>query len=181
LEWNKETTSLPKILKNKIVLEMGVGTGKTLAAILKQKPSKIYAIDFSNQAIKILKERFNDKAILKEADAKSVPYPNDYFDVVIAYYIFNNSLKKDRIKIINEVYRVLKKDGICLFEDFSIGDFRNTGQKKGNNLISHFFEKEEIKELFHKFSSIKLKKEVFYPIKYKSNLRREIINVIAKK
>jgi len=46
LTWKKETI-LPNILQNKSVLELGVGTGKTLHSIIRQNPKSITAIDFS--------------------------------------------------------------------------------------------------------------------------------------
>ena len=190
LRWNKETNSLPKVLKNKRVLELGAGTGKTLISILKQKPSSIYAIDFSSKAIEKSAVIFQDKVKLLKADARDLPFPDESFDVVIAYYILNNSLRKDRIKIVKEIRRVLKKNGLCVFEDFSIGDLRNIGKKhrtdsntivNENNLICHFFNSRELKELFGDFSKITLRKNTFYPIKSKTNLKREIINIVAKK
>ena len=39
---------------------MGVGNGKTLISILKQKPRKIVAIDFASEGIKRAKEKFGE-------------------------------------------------------------------------------------------------------------------------
>ncbi len=185
LKWNKETKSLPKLLKNKTVLELGLGNGKTLISILKQKPSKFFAIDFSSKAIKKSKDIFKDKLEILKADARKLPFPDESFDIVVAYYVLNNSVKKDRIKIVREILRVLKKDGFCLFEDFSINDFRNVGKGSnvvnGNKLRCHFFEIKELKELFGSFSKINLKKKISYPIRNKNNLKREIINIVARK
>jgi ubiquinone/menaquinone biosynthesis C-methylase UbiE len=188
LTWKKESITLPNILKNKRVLELGVGTGKTLVSILRQKPKKVYAVDFSEKAIEKSLERFKRNASFVKADVKHLPFESGSFDIVVCYYVLNNNLKKDRTLVVKEIHRVLKKGGICLFEDFSINDLRNEGQKhktdkntvvKKNGLIAHFFEEEELKELFADFK-IKFDKKSFYPIK---NLRaiREIINVAAKK
>lgn len=184
LTWKKETISLPKIIKNKRVLELGVGNGKTLVSILRQKPSSVVAVDFSHVAIEKSKH-LKDKVELLNADARNLPFADKEFDLVVAYYILNNSLKKDRIKMVNEIYRVLKKKGVCLFEDFSAGDFRNKGKKhlsdkntrlKKNKLICHFFEMEELKTLFRRFSKINAKKTKFNPVKRDRSIKREIIN-----
>ena len=189
LTWKKETITLPNILKGKKVLELGVANGKTLVSILRQKPSEVYGIDFSGKAVEKSKGVFGDKVNLIVGDAKDLPFEDNSFDVVIAYYIINNSIKKDRFKIIKEIYRVLKKKGICVFEDFSIGDFRNKGKYHGkdgntiikkNKLICHFFYEKEVRELFGRFSKLKIKTSKFYPIKNK-NLKREIINCVARK
>ena len=176
LKWNKETVTLPKELKGKVVLELGVGNGKTLISILKQKPKKVYAIDFSAKAIEKSQEIFGDAATFVKADAKKLPFENDSFDVVAVYYVLNNSMKKDRERIIKEILRVLKMGGLCLFEDFSINDFRNKGIKhvdkntiiKKNKIECHFFDKKEVRNLFEDFSSIKIKTFRFNPVRKNS-------------
>jgi len=189
LTWKKETIDLPNILRGKRVLELGVGNGKTLISILKQKPSNVQAIDFSIKAIEKARKIFGDNVTLLKADAKNIPFPDNLFDVVVVYYVLNNSIKKDRARIMKEIYRVLKKSGTCVFEDFSINDFRNNGKShrtdkntiiKKNKLICHFFEEKEVKELFKDFSKVKIKTLGFHPIKHK-NLKREIISCMGKK
>ncbi len=188
LSWKKESITLPNVLKNKRVLELGVGTGKTLVSILRQKPKEVCAVDFSERAIERSAERFGDKVTLIQADAKHLPFEGEYFDIVVCYYVLNNSLKRDRALVVKEIFRILKKRGVCLFEDFSVNDLRNDGKKhktekntivKKSGLACHFFDEKELKELFKGFK-IKMKKKSFYPIK---NVRamREIISIIAKK
>ena len=191
LTWKKETINLSNILRGKRVLELGVGNGKTLISILKQKPSNVQAIDFSIKAIDKARKIFKNRecvTILK-ADAKKMPFLDNSFDVVVVYYVLNNSINKERARIMKEIYRVLKKGGTCVFEDFSVNDFRNKGKKYGidnntvikkNKLICHFFEGKEVRELFSKFSKVKIKVYQFNPIKH-SNLKREIINCFGKK
>ena len=129
LTWKKETIDLPNILRGKRVLELGVGNGKTLISILKQKPSNVQAIDFSIKAIEKARKIFGDNVTLLKADAKNIPFPDNLFDVVVVYYVLNNSIKKDRARIMKEIYRVLRKSGKCIFEDFSVNDFRNKGKE----------------------------------------------------
>lgn len=188
LSWKKESITLPHMLKNKHVLELGVGTGKTLVSILRQKPKQIYAVDFSEKAIEKSVERFGNNVTFVKADAKHLPFENESFDIVVCYYVLNNSLKKDRELVANEIRRVLKKGGVCLFEDFSVNDLRNEGPRhktdkntrvKKSGLICHFFEERELKELFSDFK-IKLDKESFYPIKNVKAMR-EIIKIVARK
>ena len=60
-KWKKETLIIPELLRGKNVLELGVGNGKTLISILKQKPGKVTAIDFSEEAINHCKSKFKFK------------------------------------------------------------------------------------------------------------------------
>ena len=184
-KWHKETVSLPEISKNSLVLELGVGNGKTLKAILKQKPKEVVAIDFSIQAIEISKSNKIFKSVkFIKSDVKSLPFKNNHFDTVVCYYILNNMTKKDRQIAVNEIYRVLKPKGNLIFEDFAVVDFRqkdtqktvetNTIQNK-KGIICHFFKKTEIVLLFHNFSKIKITLKTTHPITHKPTLKRKII------
>ena len=165
-KWNKENLALPKRLHSKKVLEIGVGNGKTLKAILRQGPKEVIAIDTSKEAIKLCKKNIKRKnVILNRSDIKNLKASDEYFDAVVCYYTLNNLIKKDRKRAISEIFRVLKKKGIMLFDDFSKGDLREKKQLKrvekgtilkNNGLICHFFSKLELKALFNNFSGIKI-------------------------
>ena len=189
-KWNKETPYLPNLIKNKSVLEIGVGNGKTLRSILRQKPKSITVIDISKEAIKISKSLFKEKKVnFLKANIKNIPFKEEEFNIIVCYYIFNNLKERERKKAVSEIYRVLKRGGKILFEDFEEGDFRkkegkeieNNTIKKRNNIIQHFFTKKEILLLFTKFSKVKIKEFSFYPFKGKKNIKRKIISAIFKK
>jgi len=189
-KWNKESLSLPNVLRNKSVLELGVGNGKTLKAILRQKPKEVIAIDFSKGAIELCKRKFDKIGCFKliEGDVRDMPFEDDYFDYIICYYILNNLLEKDRKKAVVEIFRVLKKNGKVLFEDFAEGDFREKGEViekntrfKKNGLMCHFFSEIELKKLFNECSSFKAKIKVSRPIKGKPHLIRRIFLAEIKK
>ncbi len=189
-EWRKETRTLNKMLKDKKVLELGVGNGKTLIAIHRQHPKEIYAIDFSQKAIEICKEKFaHDDINFEKMDLKELKFEDESFDAVVCYYVLNNLNGDERRKAIKEMYRILKPDGIVLFEDFSVGDFRF---KKGSNMIAentlikvdglmcHFFEDKEVKELFRDFSKVKIYVRETKPFRGK-DYTRKLINAVIRK
>ncbi len=190
--WKKEVENLPRIFKNKNILELGVGNGKTLISLLKQKPKKITAIDFSINAIKNTDKKFSKEKNLEflKADARNLPFQENSFDIVIARYILNNLLEKDREIAIKEIFKVLKSKGVVFFEDFALGDFRsleikktlekNTLQKK-EGMICHFFEEEELNNLFKDFSKNKIKKLTYNPFKNKGEIKRVIFSGILTK
>lgn len=186
-----ETTSLPNVLKGKKVLELGVGNGKTLRAILKQKPARADAVDFSETAVQEAKIAFmNDNVVVIKADVTQLPFENGEFDDIVCYYILNNLLEKGRERAISEMYRVLNKEGKILFEDFSEGDFRekegsesveNNTLKNKAGIICHFFNVKELKGLFEDFKSSKFAQKTSTPITHKPELKREIISGIITK
>lgn len=192
--WKKEVPNLPNIFKNKTILELGVGNGKTLYSILIQKPKKVIAADFSSEALNISKIIFEKERNVRfvKASALSLPIEDNFFDIVVCRYILNNLKKKEREKAVKEMHRVLKKDGKIIFEDFSKEDFRYLSKNKPvlvekntiikeNGMICHFFEKEELDILFSRFSKHKVKKISFQPIKLKPNLKRSIFTAMIEK
>jgi len=176
--WSRQTKSLPKILKNKIVLETGVGNGKTLIAILKQKPKSVTAIDFSSEAISICKKSFQDKSLeLVQADITNLPFQDNSFDIIICYYIFNNLNKSKRKKASKELNRVLKTKGKIIFEDFADGDFR----KMSDKLKFHHFTEAEINSIFSNFKKLNVQLKTSCPIFNKPHLKRKLIRALIDK
>lgn len=189
-EWRKETRNLPKLLDGKKVLELGVGNGKTLIAIFRQKPKEVHAIDFSDKALEVSREKFaHDNIKFEKMDVLDLKFEDNSFDAIVCYYVLNNLSKSERIKAISEIFRVLKKEGIVLFEDFAVGDFRF---KKGSNMIAentlikadgltcHFFEDKEIKDLFKDFSKVKMQILETKPLRGMDYTRR-LINAVVRK
>ncbi len=186
-KWHKDTQTLPKILKNKTILELGIGNGKTIRSILKQNPKEITAIDFSEEAIVRARKEFPSAKILK-ADILKMPFKDEQFDIIVCYYVLNNLSAKERKEAVSEIHRILKNKGKVLFEDFAVGDFRekdgkiisqHTIQKK-NGIICHFFTIKELKALFSCFSNVNLKEKTSFPIAHKK-LKRKIISGIMEK
>ncbi len=186
-KWNKETIKLPLILKGKRVLELGVGNGKTLKAIIKQKPSETIVVDFSEEAIKIVKSQF-EKVKFYDYDVRELHFSDGEFDIIVCYYLLNNMLEKDRKKAIKEIFRVLKKSGKVLFRDFAVGDYRQTGEKMEDNtilhkngIICHFFTDDELKKLFSNFDISELKIDERFPIRKNKKIKRRIISGVFVK
>src|SRR3989338_3574017 len=186
--WKKETPDLPKLLKNKSVLELGVGNGKTLISILKQSPKSVTAIDFSKKAIDICKSKFKDERINFLAKDFFMYKTKNKFDIIICYYFLNNFLKKERKKAIDIISGLLSSNGIVIFEDFAEEDFRQKGKiiekntiKNKSGVICHFFKDFELKSLFSEFQIKKVKTRVYSPIKNNKILKRKIIYAIIRK
>ena len=188
LSWKKETANLPNILKEKSILELGVGNGKTLQAIARQNPKSITAVDFSQDALDKAKELVkSDKIDFIKADITSLNLDKE-FDFIICYYTLNNLLESERKEAVSQMHKSLKKGGFVLFEDFAVGDFRekegvkriesHTIRRK-DGLICHFFNKEETADLFSQFKDIKISIKTFNPLRVDRTKKRKIINAIV--
>jgi len=192
--WSPRRMRFPFSLEGRVVLEAGVGTGKTLSAVLEESPERVFAFDFSSEALKQCRQSFKDfsNVVFLKADVLDLPFEDGFFDVAVVYYVLDNLLEVDRKKAVGELHRVLKSGGMLLFEDFAVGDFRETSSKrvgmpeshtllKKKGLLCHYFTKTEVKELFKGFSKVEVSEKQRAPIRNKSHLLRKTISAIALK
>ena len=55
-------------IKDKIILEVGPGTGNLTSSLLKKNPSKVFVVEKDNNLASILKNKFNDQVIIVNED-----------------------------------------------------------------------------------------------------------------
>jgi SAM-dependent methyltransferase len=95
------------------ILDLGCGYGSATWYLCREG-FKVSALDGSPTAISLLRERLNREGLdadLSVADASELPYPDNYFDCVVDLVCLMCNDYNDTKKIIEEVYRVLKKGG----------------------------------------------------------------------
>lgn len=102
-------------------LDIATGTGTIARLIAENTNAEVYGIDFSKDMIDVAKENAEKEGVnikFEVANAKNIPYKNNYFDVVTCcygmYWFYN------KVKVITEIKRVLKPNGnvILMEEDF---------------------------------------------------------------
>ena len=94
------------------VLEIGVGTGLSLAAY--GKKLDVTGIDYSQEMLAKAREKVADQkltqvAALRHMDARALDFPDASFDTVTALHVL--SVVPEPHRVIAEVARVLKPDG----------------------------------------------------------------------
>ena len=112
--WFRCKKDLINILMNKIglknlkILNIGAGTGVDLEIM--NQFGNIYVIDVNKKALDLIPSNlYHEK---KVCDATALPYPNDFFDIVCSFDVFEH-IKNDK-KAVLEAHRVLKKQGHLL-------------------------------------------------------------------
>ena len=75
--------------------------------------NQIYNIDISDEQLKRSKE-YGILPIL--GNAITLPFKNESFDHVLCIGVFQYILHGDRMKLLNELYRVCKSDGLIFIE-----------------------------------------------------------------
>lgn len=96
------------------ILDAGCGRGFYLKSLSFYKfPKEIHGIDIEEKYLKIARGICNNKrVIIKKTDVYSLPYPNDYFDLIICSELLEHL--KDDLKALIELHRVLKKNGTLI-------------------------------------------------------------------
>jgi SAM-dependent methyltransferase len=104
----KKITSILKNSKN--VLDVGCGNGWLTNYVDKKK----YAgITYSVSEKKFLNEK-GYKAILLDLENEQLPFKNNTFDCIFASHIIEHFEKHTLIKVMNELKRVLKTEGVII-------------------------------------------------------------------
>jgi ubiquinone/menaquinone biosynthesis C-methylase UbiE len=100
---------------NKIVVDICCGTGVSIS-FLKDRSKKIYGIDASQDMLNICKNRFSEKNVfLITSTANNIPLADSSCDYVLIRMGLHHI--KNKLEVINEAYRLLKKNGSLLVMD----------------------------------------------------------------
>jgi len=100
-------------LKSSKILDVGASTGY-IDNIIADYSSQVEGLDIDEDAINFAKKTFNKNNLNFElSDALNLNYENESFDIIICNHVYEH-VTDDRV-LMDEIYRVLKFDGICLF------------------------------------------------------------------
>jgi len=103
--------ALQSLPKNARILDVGCGTGH-LTKWLKDKDYNVYGLEPSEEMYKYAVNNFPDIEFTKGVSS-SLPYDNNFFDLVIAIEVLRYLDEKDNDLTYKEFHRVLKKGGSC--------------------------------------------------------------------
>lgn len=99
-------------LKGKAVLCIGCGTGEECEHIKSLGAKRVVGIDISKERINFLK-KINPNLEFYTMDMEKLYFSENSFDFIYSSLVLHYA--KDWTKILNKVYKILKKDGIFLF------------------------------------------------------------------
>lgn len=119
----KELRGLSSLPKNKVILEIGCGSGHGTKLIKKYfLPQKIEAIDLDPRMIILARKRVQDQTVsFHVASATKLPFKDNSFDAILEFAIIHHIPNwRDALK---ELHRVLKPGGEMILEDLSIETF----------------------------------------------------------
>jgi demethylmenaquinone methyltransferase/2-methoxy-6-polyprenyl-1,4-benzoquinol methylase len=99
------------------ILDIGCGTGAQLE-LYKNLKCNTYGIDASPSMLEKAKERLGNSTQLLVTDAKKTPFPNDYFDLIVASFVLHEMPSITRALVLKEIERLLRKEGHILLTDY---------------------------------------------------------------
>ncbi|MFA5455758.1 MAG: class I SAM-dependent methyltransferase [Sulfurimonas sp.] len=106
-----------RIYENAKVLDIGFGDGRNFT-LLKNLGLKIYGVEITEEIVQSVQNKAKHNGIdceLKVGSNADIPYPNEYFDIILAsssmYYINTPNSFNDTVA---EYMRVLKKGGVLI-------------------------------------------------------------------
>lgn len=98
---------------DEVIIDIGGGTGR-LAEYLSQSCSGVYVLDESEGMIS--RVRANPKVVAVLGNALETPFEGNSFDIVIMSDVLHHI--ENQSALIEEITRILKKDGNLLIMDF---------------------------------------------------------------
>jgi len=104
------------------VLDVGCGSGTFVIRIAGHNSNlEIHALDADNDILEVAQSKSHDKGAeihFKQGYSAELPYPDDYFDRVFCSLMFHHLDFDDKMKTLEEIYRVLKPGGEFHFADW---------------------------------------------------------------
>ncbi len=155
--WVSVTNHVNSINPNSKILDLGCGNGKYIP--LFKSTQDLYALDNSEEFLKIVNSRYPYvKTFL--SDVTDTKLESDYFDNIISVAVIHHLASIDRrVKMIKEIYRILKINGTAMITAWAISAYNKkfiklTGTNDflvpwnhQSNRYYHLFELNEFEEL----------------------------------
>jgi ubiquinone/menaquinone biosynthesis C-methylase UbiE len=107
------------------VLDVGCGTGSHLS-LYQKSGCRTFGIDLSPAMLSVARQKLSATipATLAQGDASRTPFLDNSFDLVTATLALHEMPAALRAPVVNEVQRVVKRDGRMLITDYHPGPIR---------------------------------------------------------
>jgi demethylmenaquinone methyltransferase / 2-methoxy-6-polyprenyl-1,4-benzoquinol methylase len=120
--WRKKLVKLLQSHHPEMILDVATGTADVAIKLSALHPEKIIGIDISREMLTIGKQKIKDKKLnnlisLQQADCEKLPFQDNNFDAVTVAFGVRNFEHLE--KGLEEIFRVLKKDGKVAVLEFS--------------------------------------------------------------
>ena len=158
----------------KRVLDLGRGAGR-YTVYLVQEGFEVYALDISPEGVEHTAQWLTDEGLqanLQQADMTALPYPNDFFDIIVSVSVLHHNIIANILTAMREIRRTLRPGGLLFATECAKGDYQDgRGERIENDTYlapedadqpgvpHHFFSEDEAKALLHGFVVIELERD----------------------
>ncbi len=140
------------------IIDLGCGNCRNLIPF---KDFELYGIDFSKEMLdkaKKISKKYNLNIKLKEANLTKTPFKNNYFDYALMLASLHHlETKNKRDTAIEELYRILKENGLALITVWDKWQFKFLFKKK-NSFIPWKVKDKTYYRYYYLFNYFELKK-----------------------
>ena len=180
--WPSFLYSFLKLIENspleKKILDCGAGGPKPPLVLFHNHGFDAYGIDISESQINRAKEFCEENEIkidFRIGDMRLIPFENNFFSHIFTQHSICHLSKKDARNGIEEMYRVLRKEGYCFVDFMSVdcsyfrsptlgkeirkGEFQYTDDD-GDLVLHSFYDDDEPEEFFRQFEIVRKDKIV---------------------
>lgn len=144
-------------ITGKKVLDVGAGTGR-LSVELYKKGGMVTALDISEKMLNELNKKNKNIATIA-ADAENMPFNENSFDIVCAAFLIVHL--KNPIVFFDEVYRVLKNDGLMIVTNINQKDPPKVKTDEGDIIVESYYHRPEKIIDMIKSLAFNVEKEIF--------------------
>jgi ubiquinone/menaquinone biosynthesis C-methylase UbiE len=134
--------AISSLNENKIkVLDVACGTGRMLPEVFSNKNEIEYVgLDTSESMTNILKQKAKEMGVEKKVkivvgDATKIPFEDNSFDLVYSFHLLWHIPQEEQEKIIKEMLRVTKPNGMIIFDvlnkNFFLELFKKNKESEG--------------------------------------------------
>ena len=157
-----------QIPSGETILEIGAGPGE-VSGLLQELGAECLATDISEQMMESGK-RYFPQVRFEVQDFLDLQYENGSFYGVVGFYAIVNLVMEEVKTLLQEVKRVLKREGIFLFsfhvfEGEEKAEIKNFLDQSGSDLTFYYFKVEAVKELVENVGYQVLDILIRYPYK----------------
>lgn len=142
----------------KRIVDLGCGAGRH-SILLANAGFDIIGIDISKSALRLARQwaqkEKTEKIAFVRATMTNIPLIDNCTDAVISVSVIHHAIKKEIVTTVNEVHRILRKNGKFLANIASVEDPRHgTGRMLEKNTFSMLesYEQKNFEELHHFFT-----------------------------
>jgi ubiquinone/menaquinone biosynthesis C-methylase UbiE len=183
------------IALEKNILDCGAGGLNPKLAFFQENGFETYGIDISEESIECSNEfceNYGIKLNIIKGDMRHIPFDSNFFSFVYSYNSIFHLCKIDSGIAIKEMYRVLKKGGLCYINFLSKDDTHyNSGMEENSDeiiirednehYIHSYYDDNEPDKYFDDFEIIYKEKRLILKGNYFTTGRTCIIDYIVKK